>query len=71
MARVVSASALINMGTMPLGGLAAGWLGTHLGVRRTIAAMAVLHGLASLPVLIGPYRPGRPLPEEPMRLPAR
>jgi len=33
--------------------------------------MAILHGLASLSVLIGPYRPGRPLPEEPMRLPAR
>ncbi len=69
MARVVSAAALVNMGTMPLGGLAAGWLGDRLGVRATIAAMAGLHALVSLSVLCGPYRPGRPLPREPMTLP--
>lgn len=69
MARVVSASALVNMGAMPLGGLCAGWLGDRLGVRATIAVLAGLHALASLSVLVGPYRLGRPLPEEPMPLP--
>ena len=34
LARTTSASALVNFGTMPLAGLAAGWLGVHLGVRR-------------------------------------
>ncbi|GAA1773853.1 hypothetical protein [Nostocoides vanveenii] len=54
---------------MPLGGLAAGWLGDRLGVRATIAVLAGLHALASLSVRVGPYRSGRPLPEEPMVLP--
>lgn len=67
MARVVSATGLLNMGMMPLGGLAGGWLGAHLGVRGAIAALAGLHALASLAVLVGPYRPGRPLPDRPMR----
>jgi len=66
MARVVSASALVNLGTMPLGGLAAAWLGEQFGVRSAIALLAALHALASLSVLIGPYRPGRPLPDAPM-----
>jgi len=66
MARLVSASALVNLGTMPLGGLAAAWLGEQFGVRSAIALLAALHALASLSVLIGPYRPGRPLPDAPM-----
>ena len=66
MARVVSASALVNLGTMPLGGLAAAWLGEQFGVRTAIALLAALHALASLSVLIGPYRPVRPLPDAPM-----
>ena len=66
MVRVVSASALVNLGTMPLGGLAAAWLGEQFGVRTAIALLAALHALASLSVLIGPYRPVRPLPDAPM-----
>jgi len=68
MARVLSASGLINMGLMPLGGLAGGWLGDRIGVRETIAVMAGMHALVSLSVLVGPYRLGRPLPEGQMPL---
>jgi hypothetical protein len=47
---------------MPLAGLAAGGLGTWLGVRETILVMAAIHVVASLTVLVGPYRRGRDLP---------
>jgi hypothetical protein len=66
LARTTSASALVNFGTMPVAGLAAGWLGLHLGVRETIALMAGIHLLASLSPLLGPYGRLRDLPTQPM-----
>ncbi len=60
--RTMSASSVVNFGTMPFAGLAAGWLGEHLGIRATILAMAVLHSLVSLSVFLGPYARGRDLP---------
>jgi MFS family permease len=66
LARTTSSSALVNFGTMPLAGLLAGWLGTHVGVRETVAAMALAYALTSLVVLIGPYGRLRDLPRQPM-----
>jgi MFS family permease len=60
--RTMSASAVVNFGTMPLAGLVAGWLGTTLGVRPTIVLMTALHAAAALAVYAGPYRRGRDLP---------
>jgi hypothetical protein len=64
----LSASSVLNFGTMPFAGLAAGWLGVHLGIRATILAMAALHALVSLAVLVGPYARGRDLPSGRMPL---
>ncbi len=61
--RTISASSVLNFGTMPLAGLVAGWLGTSLGVRPTILVMTALHALVSLSPYVGPYRRGRDLPE--------
>ena len=66
LARTMSTSSLVNFGTMPVAGLAAGWLGTHVGVRETIAAMAALYVASSLWVLVGPYARRRDLPTQPM-----
>ena len=66
LARTLSASALVNFGTVPVAGLCAGWLGVHLGVRETIALMAGLHLVAALTVLVGPYGRLRQLPAQPM-----
>ena len=66
LARTMSTSSLVNFGTMPLAGLAAGWLGVHVGVRETIALMGVLHLLASLATLVGPYGRRRTFPRQPM-----
>ena len=46
-------------GTMPLAALLAGWLGAQLGVRETIAAMALLFAVTSLAVVVGSYGRGR------------
>ncbi|MFW5469445.1 MFS transporter [Knoellia sp. CPCC 206435] len=64
--RTAATSAVLNFGTMPLAGLVAGGLGTWLGVRETILLMAAIHVVASLTVLVGPYRRGRDLPSGPM-----
>lgn len=68
--RTGAASSVLNFGTMPLAGLVAGWLGTGLGVRPTIAVMCALHALVSLSVLVGPFRTGRDLPEGRLVVPA-
>ncbi|MBM6399540.1 MFS transporter [Phycicoccus sonneratiae] len=60
--RTMSASSVLNFGTMPLAGLAAGWLGTGLGVQPTILVMTALHAVVSLSPYVGPYRRGRDLP---------
>jgi Major Facilitator Superfamily len=59
--RTSATAAVLNFGTMPLAGLAAGGLGALFGVRETILAMAALHVVASLSVFIGPYRRGADL----------
>jgi MFS family permease len=61
--RTMSASSVLNFGTMPLAGLVAGWLGTALGVQPTILVMTALHAVVSLSPFLGPYRRGRDLPE--------
>jgi MFS family permease len=71
MGRVVTASQVVNYGTMPLAGLTAGWLGGQLGVRPTIALMAAVHAGACASILASPLRGQRDLPErsEPPRVP--
>ena len=55
LARTIASSSLVNFGTMPVAGLAAGWLGVHLGVRETIAVMAGIHLVSTLTTLVGPF----------------
>ena len=62
MGRVVTTSQVVNFGTMPLAGLLAGWLGTQVGVRPTIALMAAIHTAACLSILVSPFRGLRDLP---------
>ncbi|WP_345504900.1 MFS transporter [Pedococcus ginsenosidimutans] len=62
-ARQVTTAQVVNLGTMPLAGLAAGWLGTAVGLRPTIALMAAIHAVACLAMLWGPLRGQRDLPE--------
>lgn len=66
LARTTSTSSLVNFGTMPLAGLAAGWLGTHVGVRETVTAMAALYAASAFAPLFGPYGRIRDLPDQPM-----
>jgi hypothetical protein len=51
-------------GTMPLGGLIGGALGTLIGVRPTLWVAAVGGMLAFLPVFLSPLRTMRQLPTE-------
>jgi MFS family permease len=61
-ARQVTTAQVVNYGTMPLAGLVAGWLGSGLGLRPTIAVMAGVHALACLAMLWSPVRGLRDLP---------
>ena len=63
MARVITTSQVINYGTMPFAGLAAGWLGAELGVRTTILALAAVHTLACCSVLFTSLGRRKELPE--------
>lgn len=65
MGRVVTSAQLVNFGTMPVAALLAGWLGSELGVRPTIAVMAAVHTLACAAVLLSPVRGLRDLPASP------
>jgi hypothetical protein len=49
-------------GTMPLGGLLGGVLGTTIGVRHTLLVAAAGQSLAFLPVFLSPLRRMRELP---------
>ena len=49
-------------GTMPLGGVIGGALGSAIGVRQTLLVVAVGGSLAFLPVLMSPLRRMRELP---------
>ena len=51
MARVITASQVINYGTMPAAGLTAGALGETLGLRTTIAIMALINTFACTSIL--------------------
>jgi len=62
MGRVVTSIQFVNFGTMPVAGVLAGWLGSALGVRETIAVMAAVHVGGSLLVLASPLRGRRDLP---------
>ncbi len=62
MGRVVTASQVINFGTMPVAGLMAGWMGSHLGVRTTIFAMAGIHLLACWSILLTAFGKHKVLP---------
>jgi hypothetical protein len=62
MGRVVTTTQLVNFGTMPIGGLLAGGLGATLGVRETIAVMAVVILASSMVFLLSPLRGLRDLP---------
>ena len=65
-ARTTSTSSLVNFGTMPLAGLAAGWLGAHVGVRETVTAMAAVYAASAFAPLFGPYGRIRDPPDQPM-----
>jgi Na+/melibiose symporter-like transporter len=52
----------IVWGTMPLGGLLGGWLGTHLGVLPTLWFAVVGTALSALPVALSPLARMRELP---------
>ena len=60
----------IVWGSMPIGGLLGGWLGTHLGVLPTLWVSVGLMALAAVPVVLSPLirmrdLPGAPASDEP------
>ncbi|MBO3101560.1 MFS transporter [Cellulomonas fengjieae] len=62
----------IVWGTMPIGGLLGGWLGTHLGVLPTLWISAAIMTLSALPVVLSPLLGMRDLPGGPVApVPAR
>jgi predicted MFS family arabinose efflux permease len=62
-ARQVTTAQVVNLGTMPLAGLVAGWLGSAIGLRQTIAVMAAVHAAACLSMWRSPLRGLRDMPE--------
>lgn len=50
-------------GTMPIGGLVGGALGSWLGVRATMVVACVVLTLCVVPLLVSPLRRMRDLPE--------
>jgi hypothetical protein len=63
MGRAITASQVINFGTMPLAAAVAGVLGEHIGLRPTIALMATIHLGACLAILRTPLARLHHLPE--------
>ncbi|GAA2240052.1 MFS transporter [Promicromonospora sukumoe] len=61
--RVMTVMQVVNFGTMPVAGVAAGWLGGVLGVRETILLMAAVHCLATWSILVSPLARLRELPQ--------
>jgi predicted MFS family arabinose efflux permease len=61
-ARQVTTAQVVNFGTMPLAGIAAGAMGSTLGLRPTIAVMAAIHVLACLSMFWSPLRGLREMP---------
>ena len=62
--RVLTTTQVVNYGTMPLAGLAAGALGIHLGVRPAMLLLAGIHALACLSILLTGFGRDRDLPTE-------
>ncbi|SES39358.1 Predicted arabinose efflux permease, MFS family [Pedococcus cremeus] len=62
-ARQVTTAQVVNLGTMPVAALAAGWLGSAIGLRQTIALMAAVHTAACLSMWRSPLRGLRDMPE--------
>lgn len=62
LARQVTTAQVVNYGTMPVAALLAGWLGTRIGLRPTIAAMAAVHAVAGLSLFASRVRGMRDLP---------
>ena len=62
LARPVTTAQVVNLGTMPLAGIAAGAMGTQLGLRPTIAVMATIHVLACVACVAMFWSPLRELP---------
>lgn len=60
--RVVVTMQVVNFGTMPLGGLLAGFLAGSLGTRTAVGLLAGVHLLACLGMLLSPFRALRELP---------
>ncbi len=58
----------IVWGTMPIGALLGGWLGTHLGVEATLWIAVAFTALSVLPVLLSPLLGMRDLPDAPATL---
>ncbi|KQY24455.1 MFS transporter [Cellulomonas sp. Root485] len=56
----------IVWGSMPIGGLLGGWLGTHLGVLPTLWVSVGLMALAAVPVVLSPLIRMRDLPGAPV-----
>ncbi|MCC3769515.1 MFS transporter [Streptomyces sp. UNOC14_S4] len=65
--RVTASSAFLNYGTMPLGALVGGALGTALGLRPALLALTVLLPLSALILLFSPIRARRDLPDSVLR----
>jgi MFS family permease len=62
-ARQVTTAQVVNLGTMPLAGIAAGAMGSTLGLRPTIAVMAAIHVVACVSMFWSPLRGLRDMPE--------
>jgi MFS family permease len=61
-ARQVTTVQVINYGTMPIAGIAAGAMGSTLGLRPTIAVMAAIHVVACVSMFWSPLRGLREMP---------
>jgi predicted MFS family arabinose efflux permease len=68
--RVTVSMQLFNYGTIPLGALLGGALGSLVGVRPTMWVMTGGIVLATLTLLLGPIRHRRDLPEGPPTIPS-
>lgn len=67
LARITVGMQVLNYGTIPLGALLGGTLGSSLGLRPTMWIMLTVAALAPLLLLIGPIKSQRDLPQLPAR----
>jgi predicted MFS family arabinose efflux permease len=61
-ARVVTATQVVNFGTMPFAALCAGWLATTIGLRATVVVMVAIHVATTFAILASPVARQRDLP---------